>query len=104
MHGTNDTGKSWRVGIENPFTGEVKGSIAVSNGAVATSGRYKRKWNLDGTEHHHLVNPFTGENENVIMSVTLVGSTCIDCDTFTKIIFHLPVLEGLKKIQENGME
>lgn len=79
-------------------------SIALKNTAVATSGRYKRKWNIEGKEHHHLVNPLSLDNENAIMSVTLVGKKCVDCDSFTKSIFHLPPKQGIGEIISRGME
>lgn len=79
-------------------------SISLRNSAVATSGRYKRKWNIDGKEYHHLIDPLSGENKNTIMSVTLVGKKCMDCDSFTKSIFHLSPEEGVEKILSKKME
>jgi thiamine biosynthesis lipoprotein len=103
-HGLNGSWLPWTIGIENPFSLVVDLSIVLNNTAVATSGRYKRKWNIDGKEYHHLVNPLSGENKSEIMSVTLVGKKCVDCDSFTKSIFHLSPENGIEKIQELNME
>lgn len=103
-HGTNASGQPWTIGIENPFTLVVDTSIALKNTAIATSGRYKRNWKIDGKEYNHLVDPASGENSGSIMSVTLVGKKCVDCDSLTKSIFHLSPEEGIEKIQSFGMD
>jgi thiamine biosynthesis lipoprotein len=103
-HGVNGEWNLWTIGIENPFSLVIDISIALNNAAVATSGRYKRKWNIGGKEFHHLVDPLSWENRSSIMSVTLVGKKCVDCDSFTKSIFHLSPETGIQKIQEFQME
>ena len=103
-HGKNASGKPWVIGVENPFTGTVNASFSLSDQAVATSGRYRRTWELHGTKRHHLVDPHTGENDDRIMSVTIIAPRCVDADTFTKKVFHLKEEEGLQAIESNGME
>ena len=39
-----------------------------------------------------------------IMSVTLVGKKCVDCDSFTKSIFNLAPDRGIEAIVSKGME
>ena len=46
-HGLNEPGQAWTIGIENPFSLVVDTSICLKNTAIATSGRYKRKWTID---------------------------------------------------------
>jgi len=94
----------WIIGIENPFTEEVIASIILHDAAIATSWSYKRKWDIGEKKYHHLVNPVTSGNENAIISVTLISSECANCDGFTKSIFNAPVSEGIRLIEQNGME
>lgn len=103
--GNNDEASGgWVIGIENPFTEEIIASLILQDAAIATSGSYKRKWDIDRKKYHHLINPLTGGNENAIMSVTLVASSCTDSDGFTKSIFNAPASEGLRLIEQKGME
>jgi len=94
----------WVIGIESPFTEKVIASLVLRDSAVATSGSYKRKWQIGGKSYHHLVNPKNLENENSIISVTLIAPDCTHSDGFTKSVFNAPVSEGLRLIEQNSME
>lgn len=103
-HGNNSSGVPWVIGIEDPFTGAIDSSFALLNQAVATSGRYKRNWKIDGKAHHHIVDGHTGENMDEIMSVTLIADECIDADVLTKKIFHLDPNEWIAAIEAHSLE
>jgi thiamine biosynthesis lipoprotein len=47
----------WPVGVEIP-EGEL--TLGVASGALATSGRDRRRWVANDTEQHHLIDPATG--------------------------------------------
>jgi thiamine biosynthesis lipoprotein len=103
--GNRESSKSgWIIGIENPFTEEVIASLILRDTAIATSGSYKRKWDIDKKEYHHLINPVTSWNENAIISVTLISPECARCDGFTKSVFNTPVSEGVRLIEQHNME
>ncbi|OIP54029.1 hypothetical protein AUK10_01735 [Candidatus Gracilibacteria bacterium CG2_30_37_12] len=103
--GTNEEGDGgWIIGVENPFTQEIIASLNLKNTAIATSGSYKRKWDIAEKKYHHLVNPLTGGNENAIISVTLISPECASSDGFTKSVFNAPVSEGIRLIEQNNME
>jgi thiamine biosynthesis lipoprotein len=66
MRGGNPDGEPWRVGIRHPWEADkVSWVLAVTEGAVATSGTYERG--------HHIVNPRTGKPAQGLRSVTVVG-------------------------------
>jgi thiamine biosynthesis lipoprotein len=66
MRGGNPDGEPWRVGIRHPWEADkVSWVLAVTEGAVATSGTYERG--------HHVVNPRTGKPAQGLLSVTVVG-------------------------------
>ena len=50
-------GGPWPIGIESDTQPLV---IALVEGAVATSGRDRRRWTGGGREHHHVIDPRTG--------------------------------------------
>jgi thiamine biosynthesis lipoprotein len=66
MRGRNADGDPWRVGIRHPWQADkISWVLAVSTGAVATSGTYERGG--------HVLNPRTGRPAQGLRSVTVVG-------------------------------
>jgi thiamine biosynthesis lipoprotein len=75
MRGGNPDGEPWRVGIRHPWEADkVSWVLAVTEGAVATSGTYERG--------HHVVNPRTGKPAHGLRSVTVVGSDLSIADAY----------------------
>ena len=50
-------GRLWPVGVE---TADGELTLGLEDGALATSGRDRRRWRRDGREQHHLIDPATG--------------------------------------------
>ena len=50
-------GRSWPVGVE---TADGQITLALEDGAIATSGRDRRRWRRAGAEAHHLIDPAHG--------------------------------------------
>jgi FAD:protein FMN transferase len=68
-------GDPWRVGIQHPrLRDRLAGVVALSDGAVATSGVYERG--------AHVVNPHSGRPANGTLSVTVVGPELGAADAF----------------------
>lgn len=83
VHGKNDEGKPWLVGIRNPFnTQEIIKSVAVTDEGVATSGTYIRG--------QHIYNPFKPNEliENV-KSLTIIGPNIYEADRFATAAFAM---------------
>jgi thiamine biosynthesis lipoprotein len=75
MRGGNPDGEPWRVGIRHPWEADkVSWVLAVTEGAVATSGTYERG--------HHVVNPRTGKPAQGLRSVTVVGADLSIADAY----------------------
>ena len=75
MRGKNAEGKPWRVGIRHPWEAEkLSWVLAVSEGAVATSGTYERG--------DHVFNPRTGKPARGLRSVTVVGPDLALADAY----------------------
>lgn len=59
--GTKPDGSDWRVGLKDPFSGNVLGIFQISDMAVVTSGNYERFFvGDDGKTYGHIVDPATG--------------------------------------------
>jgi thiamine biosynthesis lipoprotein len=76
--GTKPDAVPWRVGVENPITGDPAGRAlrmpAASRTAVITSGSYRHYLEADGRRFGHIIDPRTGwAVEHGLLSVTVVG-------------------------------
>ena len=75
-------GGSWPVGVDGSVT------LELSSGAIATSGRDRRRWSRGGEERHHLIDPATGRPaESGLLRVTVVASTAVEAEVLAKIAF-----------------
>jgi thiamine biosynthesis lipoprotein len=58
--GTPPDGPSWRIAIADPRApGDILTTLRIRHAGVATSGRDRRRFGIDG-ELHHLIDPATG--------------------------------------------
>ncbi len=81
VFGGRGDGKPWRVGIRDPRRrGRYLATVALVDGAVATSGNYERYIEAEGRRHSHIVDPRTGRTADAAVSVTVVASDCLDAD------------------------
>ncbi len=105
VHGYNQDGQNWRIGIRNPFNfDEIVKVLSVPNYGVATSGTYIRG--------QHIYNPHNwGQTISEILSLTVIGPDIYEADRFAtaafamgrKGIFFIEGLEGFEgyMIDEN---
>ena len=60
--GTPPEGSVWPVAVDDPLhPGRDLVVLMVTEGAVATSSRLRRRWRRDGRTWHHVIDPATGE-------------------------------------------
>jgi FAD:protein FMN transferase len=80
------------VATREPLTVSLPadGVIELRFGALATSGRSKRRWWRGDVEQHHLIDPRTGRPaETPWTDVTVCGATCLAADVAAKAAFLL---------------
>ena len=75
----------WRIALADdharPAT-EQGPAVAMTGGALATSGIRVRTWRRGGRTLHHIVDPATGEcADPVWRTVTVAAATCVDANT-----------------------
>lgn len=81
--------EGWVVNVPDPFNPERELlRVAISEGAVATSSRLKRRWPTTTGEAHHLIDPHTGRPaENDTAAVTVVAGEAWWAEALTKSLF-----------------
>lgn len=79
----------WVILVEDPFDrSEELVSIHLAGGAVATSSKLEHRWQRDGVEYHHLIDPetglpFTGD----VVAVTVTAGEAWWAEAMTKAVF-----------------
>ena len=83
VHGTNDKGRLWVIGIRSPFTmTEIIKIVKLSDQGVATSGTYIRG--------QHIYNPHKGKSEvRDVKSLTVIGPDIYEADRYATAAFAM---------------
>ena len=91
----------WPVGIETPH-GPL--TLAIPSGAVATSGRDRRRWDADGEERHHLIDPATGRPaESDLVTVTVAAPTAVEAELLAKSLFLAGERRAFREAERDGL-
>lgn len=81
VKGKNKFGDWWIIGIDQPQDENLERKLAerisLENLAMATSGNYRKYYEIDGKRYSHTLNPKTGyPAENNLLSATVVSKDC----------------------------
>ena len=75
----------WLIGVETP-TEPV--TLALEYGALATTGSDRRRWRVNGSERHHLIDPSTGRpSDSDLLRATVIADTATDAEVVAKAFF-----------------
>ena len=78
-------GGTWPIGVE---TSDGLLTLELTGGALATSGRDRRRWKRAGRALHHLVDPATGTSaEGDLLRVSVVASDAVAGEIWAKALF-----------------
>ncbi len=93
---------AWHVGLEDPHRpGQHRGSIALRDRAIASSGDYVRQFTIAGKRYGHIVDPRSGQPvSSGALQATVLAPTCLQAGVLSTVSFILGPEAGLKKIQD----
>jgi thiamine biosynthesis lipoprotein len=101
--GLSARGDSWRVGIDKPFYGNslpgqnLQAVVSLSGEALASSGNYRKYYEVDGKKIVHTIDPRTGYTKmSELLSVTIICKECMTADALATTCMSL----GLEKAKE----
>lgn len=85
VKGKNKFGDWWIIGIDRPDGANLDRNLAqrifLENSAMATSGNYRKFYEVDGKRYSHTLNPKTGyPAENSLLSATVITGDCGTAD------------------------
>jgi len=73
----------WRIAVRDPFEPDrTFATIALDEGAVCTSGNYRRFTTIQGKRYSHIVDPRTGRPAEAAPSVTVVAPQAAVADAW----------------------
>jgi thiamine biosynthesis lipoprotein len=76
---------AWPIAVE---TGDGSLTLELGSGALATSGRDRRRWLRGGREHHHLIDPETGSPaDGDLLRATVVAGDAVTAEIWAKALF-----------------
>jgi FAD:protein FMN transferase len=83
-------GGAWPIGVDGAVT------VELTAGALATSGRDRRRWVRSGRELHHLIDPSTGSPAATdLLRATAVAGDAVEAEVLAKWLFLAGEREAL---------
>jgi thiamine biosynthesis lipoprotein len=96
-------GQPWKVRLRDPLdSGSSFEEVALSHGALATSGDYERCLEVKGKRYSHILNPQTGWPAEGLASVTVLAPQCMVAGSITTIAI-LKGSQGAQWLQKLGV-
>lgn len=97
VFGASVDGGRWRVGLQSPFEERVWGTVELSDGAVCTSGDYRRFVTVGGRRYSHIVDPRSGLPVEGVPSVTVIAADAVTADAWATAL-SVDGPEGLARL------
>lgn len=100
--GTKPDGSLWTVGIEKPSDNQdserqLKATLTLTDKAIATSGNYRKFYEVDGIRYSHTIDPKTGYPvKHSLLSATVMADSAAIADAFATAFMVM----GVEKTQE----
>ncbi|MCK4413714.1 MAG: FAD:protein FMN transferase [Candidatus Eisenbacteria sp.] len=85
----------WPLGIQDPFEEDLLGKIRIPEGAVATSGHYRRFSLIEGHRISHILDPRSGWPVTDPASVTVIAPDALTADALATALSVLGAEKGL---------
>lgn len=87
VRGHNREGENWKIGVDAPKENlderELNAVLSVSNKAIATSGNYRKFYEVDGVKYAHTLDPTTGfPVQHSLLSVTVIANDAARADAY----------------------
>lgn len=108
-HGRKPDGAPWRVAVERPApddsrTDDAQLVVQLDGLAIATSGSYRHRGELDGRATTHIIDPRTGEPvAHALAAVTVLHPQAMQADGLATTLQVLGPGEGMAWAQARGL-
>jgi thiamine biosynthesis lipoprotein len=94
-------GRAWPIGVE---TDDNYLTVELERGALATSGRDRRRWRRGGRELHHLIDPRSGAPaDGDLLRATVVGGDAVSAEVWAKALFLAGRAAAVAEADDRGL-
>jgi FAD:protein FMN transferase len=98
--GLNSSGEKWRIAVEG--VPEEKLILEISGRGIATSGISRKKWQINGKNFHHLVNPKNPNNFSYeLRTVSVIAKDTENADGRAKTLVLMGKKGGIDFAMKN---
>ena len=92
---------TWPVGVDTP-DGPI--TLGLESGALATTGRDRRRWRAGGEDVHHVIDPSTGRPAATdLLRVTVAAPTAVEAEVLAKALFLVGEDAAVAEADELGV-
>jgi thiamine biosynthesis lipoprotein len=102
--GVNPDGRVWRIGVDKPVYGnlvpgqELEVVLQLDNLSLASSGNYRKYYEVDGKKIVHTIDPKTGYTRpSTLLSATIITQDCMTADALATACM-VKGFEGAKEL------
>jgi thiamine biosynthesis lipoprotein len=90
----------WPIAIE----GAEETVVALRQGALATSSVLRRRWEVQGTERHHLLDPRTGmPSAGPIVQASVAAATCVQAEVAAKMAVLSDLPDAIGRLEQHRL-
>jgi thiamine biosynthesis lipoprotein len=110
--GRKPDGSPWRIGIERPGAAagavqhmdQLSQVVCLTGRAIATSGDYRRRFEVDGVTYSHHIDPRTGwPVPHSVASVSVLADEAMHADPLGTLMTVLGPEQGMAYAKERGL-
>jgi thiamine biosynthesis lipoprotein len=95
------TSGPWSIGVETP-DGNL--TLALRDGAVATSGRDRRNWRSEGRLQHHIIDPATDQPaRSDVLRITVVAGNAVEAEMHATALFLAGSADAVEEAEALGL-
>lgn len=106
VSGYKTVGQDWLIAIEKPISDKraVQRIISIGDGALASSGDYRRYYEEDGIRYSHLIDPKTGYPiQHKLVAVTVISDKSIHADGLATALIVMGKDKGMELANREGI-
>jgi thiamine biosynthesis lipoprotein len=106
--GVNPEGNMWRIGIDRPDEKNIipgaflQAIVELQNRSLATSGNYRKFYEINGIKYAHSIDPKTGYPVmKRLLSATVLADDCITADAYATALMVMGMDRGKELLSEH---
>jgi thiamine biosynthesis lipoprotein len=106
--GLNPNKQVWKIGVDRPeFGNMIPGQhmqviLRMRDKALATSGNYRKFYEVDGIKYTHSINPKTGfPSRNTLLSTTVLANDCMTADAWATAFMVMGLEKSIETLEKH---